>query len=200
MTTMSSTGAMVPGAGERREHLAASAAMAERRNRPRHLLILAMVLLLVSCLMLLWSMSSRNAASTDLSNATAEAQRVQNLISEWKSLKASSADTSKMKLNEPLTTFYSKIESAATRSGVKERIPSAQAQSETRDARSGAVQKRIRYQRVSDPDLGALVRWIQAACEDVPGLEVYSLKVQPLTAQGLWQIDVTFSRWERVNR
>ncbi len=185
---------------ERREQLAAAAAITERRNRPRHLLVLSIALLLVASLALMWSLSARNAARSSLEAARAEAQSVQDLIGEWKALKATSADSSRMKLNEPLTTFYSKIEAAATRAGVKERIPSAQAQGDVRDARSGAVQKKIRYQRVPDADLGALIKWLENACEDVPGLEVYSLRVQPLTTQGNWQIDVTFSRWERVNR
>ncbi|MCC6426464.1 MAG: hypothetical protein IT435_06555 [Phycisphaerales bacterium] len=185
---------------EHREQLAAAAAITERRNRPRHLLILALILLLSACLMLLWAMSARNAAREDLSSARQQAQRVLDLIAEWKSLKDAGADAGKMKLNEPLTSFYSKIEAAATRAGVKDRIPSMQAQTDVRDARSGAVQKKIRYQRVQDAELSALVKWLELACEDVPGLEVYSLRVQPLTTQGLWQFDVMFSRWERVNR
>ncbi|MCG3124384.1 MAG: hypothetical protein GIKADHBN_02847 [Phycisphaerales bacterium] len=185
---------------ERREQLAASAAAAVRRNRPRHLLVLAMVLLVSSCLMLLWSLSSRNGAKRDLDAVRAEAARVEQLVAEWKALKSEKPDAGESRLNEPLTAFYSRIEAAATRAGVKERIPSMQAQSDTRDVRTGAVQKKIRYQRVQDADIGALVRWLEFACEDVPGLQVYSLRVQPQTAQGQWQIDVTFSRWERGNR
>ncbi len=200
MTTLSG-GSTLAGLDERREQLAATAAMDVRRNRPTHLLVMAMVLLLASCIMLMWSLSSRNAAQAQLEASRAQAQSIEQLVAEWKALKAEGVDSgAKMKFNEPLTVFYSKIESAATRAGVKDRIPSAQPQADTRDMRTGAVQKKIRYQRVSDPDLGALVRWLEAACEDVPGLQVYSLRVQPLTVQGVWQFDVTFSRWERLNR
>lgn len=195
---------MSPGAAvaieERRERYASAAAVEIRRNRPRHLLVLAMVLLLVACITLMWSLSSRNAARDDLEQARRQAANIERLVGEWRALKADGADAGKMKLNEPLTTFYSKIETAATKAGVKELIPSPQPQGDSRDVRTGAVQKKIRYQRVLDADLGALVRWMEGACEDVPGLQVYALRVQPLTAQGLWQVDVTFSRWERPNR
>lgn len=198
MTTMS-TG-MMGATDERREHYASAAAIEIRRNRPRHLLVLAMVLLLTSCIMLLWSLSARNGARAELEQARTQAANVERLVAEWKALKSEGTASSKMKLNEPLTTFYSRLEAAATRAGVKDRIPSPMPQGDTRDIRTGAVQKKIRYQKVLDADLGALVRWMEAACEDVPGLQVYSLRVQPLTSQGLWQVDVTFSRWERPNR
>ncbi|MBL8962559.1 MAG: hypothetical protein KF787_11875 [Phycisphaeraceae bacterium] len=185
---------------ERREQLAASAAMGERRNRPMHLLVLSSALLLVSCVTMLWSMSARNAARSALRSAQDEARTVKALVAEWKGLKADTSSSSGTRPNEPLTTFYSRIESAAERAGVRDKIPSAQPQSDTRDARTGAVQKKIRYQRVNDPDLGALVRWLESACQDVPGLQVYSVRIQPMTMQGMWQMDVTFSRWERPNR
>jgi type II secretory pathway component PulM len=185
---------------EVRERLAVTAAMSERRNSPRHLLFLALFLLLVSIVVLFWSMRSRQSAGAGLDAATAEAARVRQLVAEYGTLKAAGADTTKSRLNEPLTSFYSRIEAAATRAGVKDRIPSARPQGDTRDARTGAVQKRIRYERVQDPDLSALVRWMQYACEDVAGLEVYSLKVQPLVGTPNWQVEVTFSRWERPNR
>lgn len=185
---------------DRRERFAAAASIEVRRNRPTHLVVLSMVLLLTSVLMLLWALNSRNAARDDLETARSQAQTVDALITEWKSLKSVSADPNAARLNEPLTSFYSKIEAAATRAGLKDRPPSPRAQQDARDAKTGAIQKRIMYQRFGDPDLGALIRWMEYACEDVPGLEVFYLKIQPETARGVWGIDVTFSRWERPNR
>lgn len=185
---------------DRRERFAAAASMEARRNRPTHLVVLSLVLLFTAVLMLLWALSSRNSSRDDLETARAQAQTVETLVGEWKTFKTTSADPNASRINEPLTSFYSRIESAATRAGMKDRPPSPRGQQDARDPRSGAVQKKILYQRVMDAELGALVRWMEFACEDVPGLEVYSLKIAPQTTQGVWVVDVTFSRWERPNR
>jgi hypothetical protein len=37
---------------------------------------------------------------------------------------------------------------------------------------------------------------VEIATRDVPGLEVYSVRIRPETNQ--WDLNVTFSRWERT--
>jgi nitrogen fixation-related uncharacterized protein len=114
---------------DRRERFAAAASMEARRNRPTHLVVLSLVLLLTAVLMLLWALSSRNSSRDDLETARFQAQTVETLVGEWKTYKSTNSDPNASRINEPLTSFYSRIEGAATRAGMKDRPPSPRARS-----------------------------------------------------------------------
>ncbi|MFZ4574271.1 MAG: hypothetical protein ACOYN0_07720, partial [Phycisphaerales bacterium] len=60
-----------------------------------------------------------------------------------------------------------------------------------------SVQRLFKY-TVQNEDLPPLLDWMRRAPAAVPGLEVYQVKLTPRPAD--WQLQVTFSRWERKQK
>lgn len=184
-------------ADERRAIMAARAARTERANRPIHLVALACVLLIVAAGALLLAWGRLNSAKTRLTGAAAQRERFIELGTRWREVAARAATDQGPKAGESITTLGSRIQGQASQAGMANSpgVPT------TRDSsRPGQPSKRVimSFTNVKDPDLSALLHWIDLSLKEVPGLELYALTLKVEADQ--WNLtSVQFSRWERVN-
>lgn len=181
-----------------RDRVGAAAARRSAQNRPRHLVILALLLLLVSAITLVLAYRSRQTAMEELDTERARARRVDEIVRELGELKARSSN-GQPQFGQPLATVRSRIETAATRAGLRDPLPVPRTNTDTNVGGRTQVQRvRFTYD-VKDPSLDALLQWVTFSMEDVPDLDVYSLKLNPMTTQGVWSLNIVFSRWERTS-
>jgi len=182
---------------ERRAMMAARAARTERANRPIHVVALACVLLVVAAGALLLAWGRLNSAKTQLTGAAVQRDRFIELGTRWREVAAKASTDQGPKAGESITTLGSRIQGQASHAGMANSpgVPT------TRDAaRPGQPSKRVimSFTNVKDPDLSALLHWIDLSMEEVPGLELYALTLKIEADQ--WNLSsVQFSRWERVN-
>lgn len=182
---------------ERRATMAARAARTERANRPIHLVALACVLLIVAAGALLLAWGRLGSANARLQSASSQRDRFVELGTRWREVAARSPGDLGPKASDSITTLGSRIQAQASHAGMVNSpgVPS------TRDAaRTGQPTKRVitSFTNVKDPELSSLLRWVDLAVEEVPGLELYALTLKVEGDQ--WNLSsVQFSRWERVN-
>lgn len=178
----------------------ADAARHERANRPRHLVVLSSLLLLVAIGAVAYAWSERSAAFEQLSVQRGLADQIVELANKLKALEAKAAAEGRPKWGAPITEIRSKIQQAATVAGLKTAstlLP--QEQTDQVDRKLGVQRKKLTYREVRDESLENLLHWVQSTAAEIPGLEVYSLEIhQPEPNQ--WKITVVFSRWERSDK
>lgn len=185
----------VVGASEdRRLELAASAARARRSNEPRSLLLFAGLVLTVALLVatLAWRSYAGAAEALDLErqasvNALAKA-------AELKAMLAAGAATNSQAW-EPSTTIASRISGAGVEAGLKSAVGLPKGERTRGENKLGSKQVQYDYE-LRDPSFEALLKFMQAATQRVPGLEVHSVLIRPEAQE--WFLRVTFARWERM--
>jgi len=183
---------------ELHEQRVLEAARRERLNRPRHLVALSIVLLLIASGFVVYAWTQRAAAFEELATQRTQADLVVGVATKLKALEAKAAAEGRPKWGAPITEIRSKIQQAATLAGLKSAgtlLP--QEQTDQLDRKLGVQRKKLTYREVRDESLENLLRWVQSTAAEIPGLEVYALDIlQPEPNQ--WKITVVFSRWERI--
>jgi hypothetical protein len=177
---------------ETRLALAAAAARAERQNQPKFLLYGAAALLLASIIFVGISFSASLAASSDLGTQRKLAEGTIQRAGEFKALKRT--DQAEPKFNQPAGQIRTRIEQAGVDVGLKDRVPLPQTRTDPQRT-IGSQQTRFDYE-VRDEDLPRLLAWVQKSLAEVQGLEVYSVTLRPEAHK--WKLNVSFSRWERI--
>lgn len=173
---------------------AMSAAASERRNRPKHLLLIPLLLFCVAGLVLAFALFSRETARLRLEQQEMRYDRLVAGVVQLRELNLKSRDSDgQNSLGEPITDLLSRMETYSTRAGLQEkpRVPQ-----QRRDSTKGAVRQRYIYTNLTDRSLPALLEWLRISQDNVPGLFVYSITLRPVPSRG-WSMDVTFARWER---
>ena len=190
------TGAMMGmSVPERRQALAGLALRAERANRPRVVVLLALVVLVAALGWVGTAWMRRASADEALERAASFAQRNVEAASDLRDLKARASRREGAGGADPVATLRSRLIDAADRAG----IVSAQGLLPTRTRAdrspgSSVVLNRFEYE-VRDPSLPNLLAWVASAPGEVPGLEVYRVSITP--EQQSWLLRVEFARWER---
>lgn len=181
---------------EDRAELNSAAARAERASRPLHILLLAGVLLLVAGIALAVAWSRLGAANRSLAFQMQLADNMAAEVAQLKQLREASA-TDGPTASDELLTMRSRISQAAAAAGIKngDKLRPESDRAQPQRPGTNSVQRWFKYV-AQDEDLGALLRWLHNAPLEVPGLEVYQVKLTPRAND--WQLQVTFSRWERA--
>ncbi|MBU6413503.1 MAG: hypothetical protein KGS45_08515 [Planctomycetes bacterium] len=205
MSTISTSDPLSPSMGSRpgttpreqareqaRQDVAVAAARQARRNTPTHLIILALLLLGIALVCTLVAGASRSSAQLRLDAQKRQSTRVAELVARLNQL--SEAERSGIqRWGQPAERVQSKIQQAAVQAGIKAAIPPV---NPTRSSPIGDAQRiQFKYD-IRDESLPALLKWVEIATRDVPGLEVYAVRIRPEANQ--WDLNVTFSRWERT--
>lgn len=186
-----------PSQDDGRLELSMAAARAERRNRPRLMLILASLILLIAIISVFWSFTARTAAHASLSRANSTIANIRGVVDQLEILEDKRLDP---KYN-PDSGMETKLQQFAVQVGLAR--PEVSAKDPNISAAIKGFRKRV-YSTVineSDPDL--LMRWVAEATNGTsfPGLEVESLKLTPgrtlESGKIAWNLDVSFRRWER---
>lgn len=182
---------------EARLTAATAAARAERRNRPKHLLLLALTLLMFSALLLGWSALARSRASKAYRNQRASAEAIVTQTDVLRRLMQESTDAagaSRPREGESIHNRLSRFQELGAQAGLKN-LTAPQAKGADRATANGWVQRWLTY-NVKDESLDSLMAWMRLAIEDIHGLEVKSVRLVPEANQ--WSLNVTFSRNERA--
>lgn len=197
MTTMDAHAARIdPGrraSPDERFALAAAAAGSERRNRPRHLVIFATILLVASLIYLGVAVGERGRARAVVGRQTREAERLAAMAAELVKLEQQAAASATGGVGAPMSDLTSRLERFAADAGLVQPLNHRRGAGEPR---GGAVLYRYPYD-IRDPSLENVMTWFQKSVEGIPGLEIQSLKIRP--EPNAWFVQVTFSRWERTS-
>jgi hypothetical protein len=181
---------------ERRRDLAALAARSARANTPAHLVLLGGLAVAGALLYLVVAWRGYAAAAARLESEQRTAAQVVEAAGRLRALAAAeAAQGSGPRLAEGGQRVYGRIEQAGVEAGLRDRVPVPV--STRSDKIQGTDISRVqRDYDIRDPNLGAIVAWMNRACEAVPGLEVYSMTVRP-EAQA-WNVKIRFTRLERA--
>jgi hypothetical protein len=175
-----------------RYELATRAQNQHRLNSPRHLIMLGLLLLVIALVVLGVAWQTQSAAIDKNERAARDLVKIENLITEIRALELAQADSTLEMNFEPLPDILSTLESIARR---------AQLESELglpRNAGSrpegNAILKTYPY-TISDPSLEHLLDWVKISEQEIPGLQVRELSIQPRNQ--LWTLSVVLARYER---
>lgn len=182
---------------DERYEQALAAAASERRNRPKHLLFIPMLLFMVTGLVLAFAIFSRESSRIRLDQQEQRFSRLVSGVVELRELRASRQDSGAIGQLDPIENLLSQMEGFATQAGLadKPKVPQSR---RDRTLGTGVVRQRYVYSGVTDPSLEALLKWLHVSIDGVPGLSVFQLSLHPVAGRG-WSMDVTFARWEREN-
>jgi hypothetical protein len=176
-----------------RTMLAAQASRAEHRNRPRALVLGAIILLLLGA-WYAWSGYRASASQADRAlSAERQAKETLDAASRLQGLMQKD-DRSGVRLGEQTSNLFSRIESLGSRAGLSKPVPIAN--STPRNLPTLNLREvKVTY-TLQDESLGAILAWANLVTEDVPGMFCHSVTIRPLANE--WTVTVVFVRWERA--
>lgn len=178
---------------DERYEIAAAAAAAERGNRPRHLLVIGAIALLVAAVALLVGFNKYNNAASRLRSTSREIHQIEQLAAQLTQLQAVADTGPSIGITEPIPTLLSQIEELARRAGVQGNIPIPRG---TNPEAHGNYRRLTYPYKVTDETLSQPIQWIRLALTEIPGLGLDSIKVRPTASA--WSVEVTFFRFESV--
>lgn len=196
MSTMPS--AFPPPGDDSRLELAMAASRAERRNRPRALAVLAVLVLAGAVAHLLWTMAVRGTQTARLSRASSQMASIQGVVSQLKSAQTTRADP---KYN-PANDMVGRLQRFADQVGLPR--PQVQEKDPTTTAGVKGFIKKVYSTVINDADPALLLEWVTRSTdgENFPGLEIEQMKLTPgRTLENgtvAWSLDIAFRRWERL--
>ncbi len=185
-------------ASDARLELAVAAAASERANKPRWIIVLGVALLLVALIYAFITFNSRAAVLSKVKDERKATGRIVDL---------------KIKLDEENEKLAQRGTSPNPRMGQQiEQLASAMnvvLAGPVSDSTSAAMtqlglQQHTYSARCINQDAGDVFKWLMAAmgAEQMPGLEITRLVFRPggPTAANTpgWNVDITFSRWEKL--
>ncbi len=180
---------------EARFELAMSAAMRERRNRPRALVFGAGAVLALALLAAGLGLRERAGARDELGQAQSSAASVARMLADLESMRASDAQSGDAGAGAPFPNLISTLEDLATRAGMKDRPQQPRTASDERTYPGVAVHSYF-YSAVKADGLEPLLQWIRLGTQEIPGLELFSIDDLRASPEG-WTMNATFRRWER---
>lgn len=175
-----------------RYELATRAQSQHRLNSPRHLIMLGLLLLVVSLIVLGVAWQTRASAIDSNEKAARDLVRIENLIEEIGALRAAQASSSTQDLFEPLPDILSTLQALGRRAELQNdvgipRNPGSRTE-------GNAVLKTYPYS-INDPSLGHMLDWVKLAEQEIPGLQVREIEIQPRNQA--WSMSVVLARYER---
>ncbi|MBX3317772.1 MAG: hypothetical protein KF902_13030 [Phycisphaeraceae bacterium] len=171
--------------------IASSASATERLNRPRHLVLFSLLVLVVAFFYLGSGIGDRASAVRGLKRQQRDAEKVIATANELAVLDARAAADPTSGFGAPMPDVLVRLERFATESGLAQGLSHRRGPGEVK---GGATMYRYPYE-IRDPNLENVMLWLQRCVSGIPGLEVQSLRIRP-EAQS-WYVSVTLSRWER---
>lgn len=184
---------LIPMTEDERYDGALAATGAERRNRPRHLVVLGVLALVVALLALGWAWTSRASAREALGSRRRELAQIRSLGAELTALRAQRTFRSDEEdLFRTPTDMLSRLKDLAAEAGLESSPPVPV----EREVNLQAGSRREWPYSVTDASLDALLGWVRLAGERIPGTFAQTIELRP--AGSRWRLDVTFARYERT--
>lgn len=190
MTTLDASNSRLT--ADDRYELATRAQNQQRSNSPRHLIMLGVLLLIVSLIVLGVAWQTRAAALNANQQMARDAVKVQNLIAEIEALKLAQSLQTEEDIFQPLPDILSTLQSLARQAQFE--VDLGLPRNPLSRPEGNAILKTYPYV-VSDPSLEHLLDWIKLAQQQIPGLQVRELSIQPRNQN--WTMSVVLARYER---
>lgn len=197
---MSAFDGPAPGGGfeDDRLHLAAAAASAERSNRPRWIVALGCIVLLVACGYAALGLARRSAAQVELDVAAEEARTLAAAVASLQATLAERRTDDSADRNAPDPRIVSKLTQFAAEIG----IPTANLALNEGDENLNApgLARKTYTARATNLEAANALRWL-ARAQEIKGLEISQLQLTPgqgtPEGQPRWTMSIVFRRWER---
>lgn len=171
--------------------IASSASSTERVNRPRHLVLLAVLVLIGAFIYLAAALSDRASAIRAMKRQQRDAEKIIATAEELAVFDERAASDPASAFGAPIPMMLSRLEELAKEAGLTQALSHRRGPGETK---GGATMYRYPYE-IRDPNLESVMLWLQKCVEGIPGLEVQSLRIRPEPQS--WYVSVTLTRWER---
>ena len=182
-----------PMTDDERYEMTAAAEASLRHNRPRHLVVLGALVLAVGAVALLAAFSSKTSTDEKLASAQAELAKIRQLNADLEFVRTTARERPQDEdIYRTPPDFRSRLERLAEQAGLADSPPIPQQRS---ISVNGGQRVEWPY-LVNDKSLGALLKWVRLAIEEIPGTFPHSIEITP-QGEG-WRMRVTFARYERT--
>jgi hypothetical protein len=182
---------------EMRLERAMAAAERERRNRPRGLVVLAALVLVVSGVAAATGVAARSRTFRELTGVLDDQAHVEAMAAEFRALAERQRTAGTQGAGQSMPNFRSRMESLARTAGLTGALP----QPLEAAPGQGPVVTRIWTYELQEASIKPVLEWIRLATVDranrIEGLEVYSLDLKP--GPDKWNINLKLRRWERAS-
>ncbi|MAY74831.1 MAG: hypothetical protein CMJ31_09005, partial [Phycisphaerae bacterium] len=179
---------------EDRFAIASAAEASARANRPRSLVLLAMVIFAGSCFYFLLGFKTYRDAEGSMRRAKATYGQLDRLAEEYAfNLRLNASPEVMSVYCDPDPRLVSTMRNIATSSGISDPpLPD-----ESTEQREGVTRRRLRYVNVNDPSIEELLTFVDRVRNEVPCMRVFRTKIEPVRGQS-WRMEVGFERLERA--
>jgi hypothetical protein len=170
-----------------------AASARERSSRPRSLVLMALLLLTIAGGAALLGLKARDQARSDLRRWLGTQAETERLVGEYKELDTRLKASGDVQAGRKISDLFSRMEGLAVRAGLKDKpaLPKEQTVSQ----RNGITIRETTYENIRDPSLKAMLDWASLATTEIPGLEVWSMRLQAESSG--WTMRIVFHRWEK---
>ena len=170
------------------------AATAERHNRPRWMVVLAAVVLIIAAIYAFLGVKQRNAAIGTLESARFQQSTIRTQLAELESLSSPNQADAGIQAYAPLGQPVTLLEQAAKQAGM-DAPPLPKVRTEkVGDSMSRQI---YTYSELRVPSAEDVIAWAAKAQATIPGMEVYRLDMRPATGLSGWKVEIQFSRLEK---
>lgn len=174
-----------------RTELGIAASTNERRNKPRILIVLAALALVGACIYTLVEYQSRAEALAALKDRRERTEQISRLADEIDRLRKKESERGL----DPDARVAPKLEMLAA--GVNFKLSGPISDSEA--ARTGSMVQKKYSARATNQDPAAMLNFLQATQgPETPGLEIARLSIRPQGPEGSYNVDIDFTRWEKI--
>lgn len=175
-----------------RYELATRAQSQQRLNSPRHLIMLGLMLLVIALIVLVAAWQTQRSAIDKNAKAARDLVKVENLITEIQGLKLAQQQSGQEDIFQPLPDILSQLQGLARRAEFENELGLPRNPGSRPEG--NAILKTYPY-TVRDASLVHLLDWVRLAEDEIPGLEVRELSIQPSNQN--WTMSVVLARYER---
>lgn len=176
-----------------RYELASRAQNQQRLNAPKHLIVLGVMLLVIALIALGIAWQTQSAAAEKNAKAARDLIKIENLIADISLLQATQSTDTESDILKPLPGILSRLEAMGEQAGLESGIGLPRNQSSRPEG--DLILRSYPYSNVRDKSLESLINWVRLAEQEIPGLHVREISIQPRT--NTWSLDVVLARYER---
>lgn len=181
-----------------RDELVAAAASAQRANRPRYMVYIGALALVVAACFALWRLWERQQLSADLDRATALNRQIAQKVGELTAVQSIEDVLGGAKQLEADARMLGKLSQLAKDAGLT--VNQEAESDDSRQTPRGISRKMYTFSLANQPAEPVLA-WLRKVGTEHPGVQVRRFELRPDqgTPEGkpAWRVDVVFTRWER---
>ena len=181
-----------------RYEIAARADAGERSNRPTHLVFFGGLVLGVALLAAAIAWRADGAAANDLRRKSNELATIKERSQTLADLVQRQVEAPTNDEYAPIPDMLSRLQNAAREAGLETlpEVPRTENESFQNARRVNYRYSSRDRSQVRDPSLEKMLSWVSIATERIPGLYVRQISLKPQANS--WLMEVTFSRYERI--